>query len=401
MIKKIINCLFVLGVLSSFLSCTKAPVVSSISLNTSTLGLLVGEQYQFSVTYDSPEAPKPKYKWEVSNSSVANISGDGMLTAVSKGQVTVTVSAQSGGEGTLSSTCFVTIDDVQAESISLNKTELIIKNKETEYLTYTILPEAASYREVEWKSSNEDVARIYANGRLDAINKGEAIITATIKNTSISATCKVTVEPIIASSVKIAHANPSMLLNETQKLSYELLPDHCEPINLNWSSSDESILTVDNDGLCTAIAEGTVIVSLSSDDYLISDSVEIQVIDPYMKVGQEYISKWGLACTVKSIKVYTNGAKMTCSISYTIKNVTPDKVLAECTFACRQASGSSAGQYGFFDSLYPEEAVSRSYTFDTLSSDPFVELVFVNTFQNETVYPDAPDLVWDLTRYQN
>ena len=61
-------------------------------------------------------------------------------------------------------------------------------------------------------------------------------------------------------------------------------------------------------------------------------------------------------------------------------------------------SGASARQYGFYGSLYPNESRTRSYTFDTLSSDPFVELKFVNTFDNEIVYPEAPDLVWDLAK---
>ena len=92
---------------------------------------------------------------------------------------------------------------------------------------------------------------------------------------------------------------------------------------------------------------------------------------------------------------------MTCSVSYTIKNITTDSKLTECLFSCITESGESIGQYGFYGYVFPGESVSRSYSFETLSSDPFVKLMFSNPFSNPVVNSNAPDLVWDITRFYN
>ena len=284
---------------------------------------------------------------------------------------------------------------VPVSSITLNKTELSLFVGESTTLTAIVKPDNATDRNVTWASSDESVAKV-ENGVVVGISKGEATIIANAGGKV--AECRVSIFPVKATGVKIVNAKNSMLIGETQTLTYRLIPDNSEISNLFWSSSNQDVLTIDENGTCTAVSEGVAIITIHNNDKTISDKVEITVNDPYMELGIAYKSKWGLECTVKNISVSVNGAKMTCSISYSIKNITTDRVLSECTFNCMKQSGASARQYGFYGSLYPNESRTRSYTFDTLSSDPFVELKFVNTFDNEIVYPEAPDLVWDLAK---
>ena len=202
-------------------------------------------------------------------------------------------------------------------------------------------------------------------------------------------------------------------LNVFIALIYAVVLFSCEPVDLvgttsialdeadltitvGWSSSDDAVLIVDETGLCTAISEGTVVVTVATTDGSLTDSVEIRVKDPFMKVGVPYVSKWGLECTVNEMVVNSDGMTMTCYVNYIQKNVTTDREITECVFQCNKASGEAEGQYGFFGSLFPNETMTRSYTFKTLANDPFVSLEFRTIF-GDVVYPDADDLIWNLT----
>ena len=88
---------------------------------------------------------------------------------------------------------------------------------------------------------------------------------------------------------------------------------------------------------------------------------------------------------------------MYCDFSYTLKNITNDKELTECNFACKKTSGYSESQYGVFNSLIPGESISKTYRFKTLTSDPFIELILTNIF-NETINPNADELIWKINQ---
>lgn len=391
-----------------FYSCQKDdPIVTAISLDKSEIEIYVGETYQFEVSHVSSEAPTPKYKWEVADFidyrpvGVAKVTDSGLLTALKEGETEVKVSTTEIGNTNgqpFVATCRVKVKPIAAAGIKLNKNTLTLKSGETEQLSFTISPENTTYKDIEWKSSDEKVATISPAGVVKGKRGGNTTITITIKNTSITASCEVSVEPVNATDIRIEAKSTSMLINETQLLNYSVYPEYAEEIKVKWVSSAPEILSIDQNGKCTALKEGKSIITLSSDDGVLTNRIEIQVKDPYKKVGVTYKSKWGFDCTVTAIDVSISGAKMSCFISYTIKNTTSDKKLNECTFGCITKEGNHNRQYGFFNSVYPGESVSRAYVFETLATDPFVELEFVNVFENPVVDKDADDLKWNLVK---
>ena len=79
-------------------------------------------------------------------------------------------------------------------NITLDKSEAYLIVDEQISLKATVLPENATNKSVTWKSSNETVATVDANGTVTAVGVGEAIITATTTDGSnLSASCKVIV----------------------------------------------------------------------------------------------------------------------------------------------------------------------------------------------------------------
>ena len=107
-------------------------------------------------------------------------------------------------------------DPVPAESITLNKSKLVLAVGRTEQLTATVSPDNATNKSVTWKSSDTSVATVSTDGLVTAKRSGTATITATTKDGSgLSAGCHVTVKAAGEKVTKI-----TVHLSDSQKLEY-------------------------------------------------------------------------------------------------------------------------------------------------------------------------------------
>ncbi len=178
-------------------SSTETVAVTSISLDSTSTSLKVGETKLLNVTINPKNASNRKVTWSSSNSLVATVSSGGLVTAKAKGTATITVISQ--GDTTKKATCVVTVGDqpsttVAVTSVSLNKTSHTLTVGETYTLTATVSPSNATDRSVTWSSSSSSVASVSTSGVVTAKAKGTATITATSNSdSSKKATCTVTV----------------------------------------------------------------------------------------------------------------------------------------------------------------------------------------------------------------
>ena len=97
------------------------------------------------------------------------------------------------------------VTTVSVNSVSLDKTELTLPRTESYTLVATINPSDASDKSVTWKSSDESVAKVDANGKVTALKVGTATITVTTVDGAKTATCEVTVD--FATGLEEALAN--------------------------------------------------------------------------------------------------------------------------------------------------------------------------------------------------
>ena len=160
--------------------------VSSVTLSKTSLTLVEGESFKLTATVSPSDATDPTVTWSSSDPSVATVSG-GEVTAVKPGSATVT--AKSGDK---SATCAVTVGKkvVPVSGITLNKTEITLKQNESFQLTATVAPDDASDKTVTWTSSDAAVATA-TDGLVKALKEGSVTVTA--KAGDKTATCKVTV----------------------------------------------------------------------------------------------------------------------------------------------------------------------------------------------------------------
>ena len=121
---------------------------------------------------------------------------------------------------------------------------------------------------ISWSSSNPEIVSVNANGKIVALRNGEAIITATVVgNPSVSASCMVYVSDEAAEETyptRLTLASTKKLdEGESEKLSvgYGGSPTNKELI---WTTSDENVAKVSEDGTVTATGAGTAIVTATS-----------------------------------------------------------------------------------------------------------------------------------------
>ena len=144
----------------------------------------------------------------------------------------------------------------EVSEISLGSENYTIKVGESLQLETTIAPSNASISDLIWTSSNPEVATVSSSGKVVGIKPGEATITArTIDGSNLTASCTVTVDNVLAESIKLSQTEVELAPYETVVLTYTILPENTTNKSVTWSSSDESIATfkVNNDGSATVL----------------------------------------------------------------------------------------------------------------------------------------------------
>ena len=171
------------GVKTAECAVTVTVPVSSITLDKTTLSLVIGESFTLTATVKPDDATDKTVIWSSSDESVARVD-NGKVTAVKSGKATVTAKC-----GVKTAECAVTVT-VPVSSITLDKTTLSLVIGESFTLTATVKPDDATDKTVIWSSSDESVARV-DNGKVTAVNAGQAKISAAVGN--ITTSCNVVV----------------------------------------------------------------------------------------------------------------------------------------------------------------------------------------------------------------
>lgn len=168
-------------------------LVTSVTLNKSTLSMSVGGTSTLTATVAPSNATDKTLTWTSSNTSVATVTQAGKVTAVGAGTCTIRATANDGS-GKYGS-CAVTVSQstVSVTGVSLDKSSTTMSAGETKQLTATVYPANATNKTVTWSSSDTSVATVSSSGLVTAVAAGLATITVTTSDGGYTATCGVTV----------------------------------------------------------------------------------------------------------------------------------------------------------------------------------------------------------------
>lgn len=168
---------------------------------------------------------------------------------------------------------------VHVTGIEVSPSSAELDVNETLQLTATLAPVNATNQYVTWTSDKENIASVSAAGLVVAHAEGEAVITVTSEDGSHTASCTVKVKkPFIAvTDVTIDPTSADLFVNETIQLLASISPSNASNQDLIWTSTDNSIATVDATGLVSAKAVGEATITVTSVDGNHSASCRVKV----------------------------------------------------------------------------------------------------------------------------
>ena len=248
-------------------------MVKQITLNAEEITLYRDCTKQLTATIYPEDADIKDVTWSSSNEWAVTVDENGLVTCLdySYGEAVITATANDGS-GVIA-TCKVTLKQRLASSVTLSADELSLERTSTTLLTSHIIPENADRRNLMWLSSDENVATVNSpgvfssEGFVTAVGVGEAVITAyTVDGSKLTASCKVTVTPKLVTSVTLDESELTIEKNFTAQLTAIVAPDDADNLGLTWTSDNEEVATVDENGLVTAVGEGTATITATAND---------------------------------------------------------------------------------------------------------------------------------------
>ena len=242
------------------------PKITTTSLSEGTVNTAYNQTLLASgdatITWSSSDLPE----WLTLNSD-GTISG----TPTAAGTYSFTVTA-TNDYGSDSKEFTLTIDQqgtIHVTSVSLDKTSLELTEGGTGTLIATVEPNNATNRNVTWESSNTSVATVDANGLVTAVSAGTATITATADGKSATCTVTVTAATVPVTGVTLSQTQASLYYNRTPNtltLTATVAPDNATNQAVTWTSSDSTVAAVDQNGVVTALARGTAVITATAAD---------------------------------------------------------------------------------------------------------------------------------------
>ena len=231
--------------------------------------------------------------WVSSDESVVKVSqyqGEaskgGAVTTVGPGYATVMAITEDGQK--LDSFNFIIREKVT--SVTLPYTSLDV-NQESEriQLVATVSPDyPTTERGIVWTSSDPTVAEVDKFGVVSFKKPGYTSIKATsTDNIEASATCMINVR-IPVTGVTVDKTEAKMKVGETLRIIAEVSPANAANKNVTWSSTDTSVVTVSDTGLCTAKAGGSATIVVRTQD---GGFVATCMITVYQEVESIRLSK--------------------------------------------------------------------------------------------------------------
>ena len=231
-------------------------------------------------------------KWSSSDTSIATVDQNGVVTGVGPGTAIITAGTING-RGRAAQVDFIVPESTSIEftnawggslddpAVVLNETTEIFASIETPYSDITGIDMPVSFA-----SSDDSIIRIESIGKnsdgdyklvLKGCALGKATITATTPDNG-KATIEVEVIRPDSESIKIGQEGPIHIkVGKTVALSAVIAPSDADQSLMIWSSDNADIATVNEKGVVTAVAEGRTYINVNIKDRFESDYVEVYV----------------------------------------------------------------------------------------------------------------------------
>lgn len=160
-------------------------------------------------------------------------------------------------------------EPVKVQSISFNPTSLSLVAETSGQIVASVLPDNAENKTLQWSSDDENVATVDQTGKVNAIAAGTAQIKAAATDgggAQATLTVTVTAKPVPVTRVDLSYSSYKMKVGDIVQNGASVQPENATVQTVTWSSSAESVATVDQTGKMTAVAAGTATIKATAND---------------------------------------------------------------------------------------------------------------------------------------
>lgn len=236
-------------------------------------------------------AGKLTLTWTSSDEAVVTVDDTGLATAVGAGEADVTVTA---ADSDLEAATHIKVVILPTGVQAPESLELDLNGETTKALGAVMTPEDATDVKLAYESSDETVATVDEAGNVTAVGQGECTITTTIVADApapeeevdsamlvvpenAKAETKVTVGKAVE-SIALDAAQGTLTVGGSRTIGATVLPEDATDKTLTWTSSDETVATVDGEGTVTAKAAGNATITASHGDVTASYKLTVQLV---------------------------------------------------------------------------------------------------------------------------
>lgn len=264
--------------------------LSSMTVNVSSVSLTKDGRQTITITFNPANTTQTDLTIEVGQSGVVGFNkiSDTEYELIGLQGGTQQVIVRSASNTSLFSAITVTVTEyVSNISVTAAGSATSVNIGGTLQLQAHVLPATATNKAVSWASSDETVATVSETGLVSALTEGPVIISAVATDGSFeqgSISLTVTKIPVNSITVSNLNANNEIEVGNSMQITYTVSPANATFAAVTFSSSDESIATIDENGVITAISSGdsgqeTVVITVTPvDNPSLSQSIIVKVI---------------------------------------------------------------------------------------------------------------------------
>ena len=209
--------------------------------------------------------------WTSSNPNIIEVDENGKVTGLKEGTAKITGTLKNGKTVTVD----VTVEIIPLTDIEVKVSDTILKGKSESIIVNPIPENSTELENVEYVSSDDEIASVDENGVITGHKEGKVIITITVGD--ITKEVEINIMEVHAESI-IANA-PSKELEVGQTTQVDVLVNPTtttDELTYTYSSSDNSIATVDEQGIIKGLKVGKVTITVTASNGMKS-SFEITI----------------------------------------------------------------------------------------------------------------------------
>jgi uncharacterized protein YjdB len=235
--------------------------VARVALLESVAFVPTGGELALSAVVSPANASDQRCTWASDNPEIVAVDQSGNITGVRAGTATVTVTTVDGGK---TGSCFVTVEPVRVTNIAISERQTILAVGDAAVLTAIVSPANATNGGYSWSSADSAVVAVDQSGKVTGLREGVTEIIVTTDDGALEDRCTVWVKSILIGGITLSDAKVNV--GESVTMTASISPSNAMNPKLTWFSSDNTIATVDQNGVVTGKAQGIVEITARAND---------------------------------------------------------------------------------------------------------------------------------------